>query len=59
MLWLVKRFIDLPMIDFGKKLKLKPKFQNYLSFEVYDYIVDERGNIVSDYSVKTICDNFS
>lgn len=56
-----KRFIDLPMIDFGEKIKIEALNFETSEFEVYDYIVDERGNIVSDYSVEpfavTLVDN--
>lgn len=56
-----KRFIDLPMIDFGEKIKIEALNFETTEFEVYDYIVDERGNIVSDYSVEpfaiTLVDN--
>ena len=47
-----KRFIDLPMIDFGDKIEIEALNFETAEFEVYDYIVDERGNIVSDYSVE-------
>lgn len=47
-----KRFIDLPMIDFGEKIDIEALNFETTEFEVYDYIVDERGNIVSDYSVE-------
>ena len=56
-----KRFIDLPMIDFGDKIEIEALNFETTEFEVYDYIVDERGNIVSDYSVEpfaiTLVDN--
>lgn len=46
-----KRFIDLPTIDFGEKIDLEALNFETTKFEVYDYIVDERGNIVSDYDI--------
>jgi len=56
-----KRFIDLPIIDFGEKIEIEALNFETTEFEVYDYIVDERGNIVSDYSVEpfaiTLVDN--
>ena len=56
-----KKFIELPMIDFGEKIKIEALNFETTEFEVYDYIVDERGNIVSDYSVEpfaiTLVDN--
>lgn len=56
-----KRFIDLPTIDFGEKIEIEALNFETTEFEVYDYIVDERGNIVSDYSVEpfaiTLVDN--
>ncbi len=56
-----KRFVDLPMIDFGEKIEIEALNFETTEFEVYDYIVDERGNIVSDYSVEpfaiTLVDN--
>ena len=49
------------MIDFGEKIKIEALNFETTEFEVYDYIVDERGNIVSDYSVEpfaiTLVDN--
>ncbi len=56
-----KRFIDLPIIDFGEKIEIEALNFETTEFEVYDYIVDERGNIVSDYSIEpftiTLVDN--
>ena len=56
-----KRFIDLPMVDFGEKIEIEALNFETTEFEVYDYIIDERGNIVSDYSVEpftiTLVDN--
>ena len=45
-----KRFTDLPAIDFGDKISLEALNFETDEFEIYDYIVDESGNIVSDYS---------
>lgn len=45
-----KRFIDLPMIEVGEKIEIEALNFETTEFEVYDYIVDESGNIVSDYS---------
>ena len=56
-----KRFIDLPMVDFGEKIEIEVLNFETTEFEVYNYIIDERGNIVSDYSVEpftiTLVDN--
>lgn len=49
-----KRFIDLPTIDFGEIIKIEALNFETNEFEIYDYIVDEKGNIVSDYNVETI-----
>ena len=46
-----KKFIELPMIDFGEKIEIEALNFETTEFEVYDYIVDERGNIVSDYDI--------
>ena len=46
-----KRFIDLPIIDFGEKIEIEAVNFETTEFEVYDYIVDENGNIISDYSI--------
>ena len=58
-----KRFIDLPMIDFGEKIEIEALNFETTEFEVYDYIVDESGNIISDYDVEpftiTLVDNGS
>src|SRR5690606_7611375 len=49
------------MIEFGEKIEIKALNFETTEFEVYDYIVDESGNIVSDYSagpfVITLVDN--
>lgn len=47
-----KRFIDFPIIDFGEIIEIKALNFETNEFEVYDYIVDENGNIVSDYNVE-------
>lgn len=47
-----KRFIDLPTIDFGEIIEVEALNFETNEFEVFDYIVDERGNIVSDYNVE-------
>ncbi|WP_409229390.1 hypothetical protein [Gudongella sp. SC589] len=56
-----KRFIDLPMIDFGERIEIEALNFETTEFEVYDYIVDESGNIVSDFSIEpfaiTLVDN--
>ena len=49
-----KRFIDLPMIDFGEKIEIEALNFETTEFEVYDYIVDERGNIISDYDINPL-----
>jgi hypothetical protein len=46
-----KRFIDLPTIDFGEKIEMEALNFDTNEFEIYDYIVDENGNIVSEYNV--------
>ncbi len=47
-----KRFIDLPMIDFEEKIEIEALNFETTEFEVYDYVVDESGNIVSDYDIE-------
>lgn len=49
-----KKFIELPTIDFGEKIEIEALNFETTEFEVYDYIVDERGNIVSDYDINPI-----
>lgn len=49
-----QRFIDLPMIDFDEKIKIEPLNFESTEFEVYNYIVDEDGNIISEYNVEPI-----
>jgi len=46
-----KRFIDLPTIDFGETIEIEALNFETNEFEIYDYIVDENGNIVSDYNI--------
>ncbi len=47
-----ERFIDLPTINFGEKMEIKALNFQTNEFQIYDYIVDEDGNIVSDYNVE-------
>ena len=47
-----KRFIDLPTIDFGEKIEIEAINFKTNEFEIYDYIVNEDGNIISDYNVE-------
>ena len=46
-----KRFTDLPTIDFGEKIEIEAVNFETSEVEVFDYIVDESGNIISDYSI--------
>lgn len=47
-----KRFIDLPIIDFGDKVQIEALNFKTKEFEIYDYIMDENCNIISDYNVE-------
>lgn len=47
-----KRFIDLPNIYFGDKIQIEALNFETSEFQIYDYIVDESGNIVSNYNVE-------
>ncbi|WIV12913.1 hypothetical protein [Proteiniborus sp. MB09-C3] len=49
-----KRFIDLQTIYFGEKIEIEAINFKTNEFEVYDYIVDEGGNIVSDYDISPL-----
>jgi hypothetical protein len=49
-----KRFIDLPTAGFGKKFEVEALNFETDEIEIYDYIVDERGHIISDYDVEPI-----
>lgn len=49
-----KRFIDLPTIYYGEKIEIEALNFKTTEFEVYNYIVDERGNIISDYDVNPL-----
>lgn len=42
------------MIDFGEKIEIEALNFETTEFEVYDYIVDERGNIISDYDINPL-----
>ncbi|GGA49005.1 hypothetical protein [Psychrobacillus lasiicapitis] len=46
-----KRFIDLPMIAYGDNIEIEPLNFETGQYEVYDYIVNEKGNIISDYDI--------
>ena len=47
-----KRFTDLPTIDFGETIEIEALNFETNEFEIYNYIVDENGNIVSNYNVE-------
>lgn len=47
-----KRFIDLPEVNFGETIEVKAVNFETDEIEVYDYIVNEKGNIVSSYDVE-------
>jgi hypothetical protein len=49
-----KRFIDLPTVGFGKKIVAEALNFETEEIEIYDYIVDERGHIISEYDVEPI-----
>ncbi len=49
-----KRFIDLPTVAFGKKIVVEALNFETEEIEIYDYIVDESGHIISDYDVAPI-----
>lgn len=49
-----KRFIDLPTVAFGEKIEVKALNFESDEMEIYDYIVDESGHIISDYDVDPI-----
>lgn len=49
-----QRFIDLPVVDFDEKIIIEPLNFETTEFEVYNYIVNEDGNIISDYNVEPI-----
>ncbi|OEH86997.1 hypothetical protein BHU72_01705 [Desulfuribacillus stibiiarsenatis] len=49
-----KRFLDLPKIYFGEKIEIEALNFKTTEFEIYYYIVDERGNIVSDYDINPL-----
>lgn len=48
-----KRFTDLPMINFGEKIEIEALNFETTEFEVCNYIIDENGDIVSDYGVES------
>lgn len=47
-----QRFIDLPVVYFDEKIIIEPLNFETTEFEVYNYIVNEDGNIISDYNVE-------
>lgn len=46
-----KRFIDLPSIAFEEVIQVEALNFDTKEYEIYDYIVDEHGNIVSEYDI--------
>lgn len=49
-----KRFIDLPTIAYGDIIQIEPLNFETGQYEIYDYIVDEKGNIISKYDIVPI-----
>lgn len=49
-----KRFIDLPTIAYGDIIQIEPLNFETGQYEIYDYIADENGNIISDYDIVPI-----
>lgn len=47
-----KRFIDLPIIDSGDKVQIEALNFKTNEFKIYDYIMDENCNIISEYDVE-------
>ncbi len=47
-----KKFIDLPTITFKDVIQIEALNFDTKEFEIYDYIVDEHANIVSEYDVE-------
>ncbi|RKQ34747.1 hypothetical protein [Oceanobacillus halophilus] len=46
-----KRFVDLPLITFGEQIEIEADNFKTNEYEIYDYILDEKGNIISDFDV--------
>ena len=49
-----KRFIDLPEIAYGDTIQIEPLNFETGQYEIYDYILDEKGNIISEYDIAPI-----
>ncbi|NDI37254.1 hypothetical protein [Chengkuizengella sediminis] len=49
-----KRFIDLPSIAYGDKIQIEALNFETDEYEFYDYIMDERGNIISNYDINPL-----
>lgn len=49
-----KRFLDLPTIAYGDIIEIEPLNFDTGQYEIYDYIVDEKGNIISGYDIVPI-----
>ncbi|MFS1512662.1 hypothetical protein VQL36_09520 [Chengkuizengella sp. SCS-71B] len=49
-----KRFIDLPLIDHGDQFLIEALNFESDEFEIFEYVMDERGNIISDYDIKPV-----
>lgn len=46
-----KRFIDLPIVVFGNEIEIEALNFETDVMEIYDYIIDGHGNIISDYDI--------
>ena len=49
-----KKFINLPTILYGDSIQIEPLNFETGQYEIFDYILDEKGNIISDYDIVPI-----
>ncbi|WP_222599462.1 hypothetical protein [Aquibacillus kalidii] len=49
-----KRFSDLPTVAYGDKIQVEALNFKTEEIEIYDYVVDENANIISEYAVNPL-----
>lgn len=49
-----KRFRDLPSIAYEDKVQIEALNFETDEFEIYDYVIDEKGNIISGYDISPL-----
>lgn len=49
-----KRFSDLPTVAYGEKIQIEALNFETVEIEIYDYVLDENANIISEYDISPL-----